>query len=379
MVGGSNRTVLNDLETFHEYGSDIIVATPGRLDDVLSRYENINVKSSFECLILDEGDVLLDMGFEQTVSSILRKLPKMRRTGLFSATQTKAVKALGRAGLRNPVMVSVAVASAVNKEDNTASNNKSPSSANVIQPTEQATPTSLTNYYMVCPLEEKLSRLVAFLNQHQKEKAVVFCLSCAVVEFIGCVLQQIPEIKHRYLEALHGKMVQKKREKVLERFRECKSGGALFCTDVAARGLDVADVDWVVQLDAPPDPSSFVHRVGRCARAGRSGKSLIVLTPAENAYVDFLRMRKIPVDILPDTEECLPSKESHIKKSASQKDGSIEENRLISSVFGGTLPDVLPSVKALVLQDRDALEKGTKAFTSYIRAYKEHQCSFIFR
>ena len=141
----------------------------------------------------------------------------------------------------------------------------------------------------------------------------------------------------------------------------------------------MVDVDWVVQFDAPPDPSSFVHRVGRCARAGRSGNSLIVLTPAEDAYVDFLRMRKIPIESLPDSETCLPAREPQCKKSAVVEDDSGAGVRQISSVAGGTLSDVLPSVKALVLQDRDALEKGTKAYTSYIRAYKEHQCSFIFR
>ena len=87
-----------------------------------------------------------------------------------------------------------------------------------------------------------------------------------------------------YIELLHGKLVQKRREKAMERFRESAEGGALFCTDVAARGLDVADVDWVVQVDAPQDPSQFVHRVGRSARAGRKGSSLVFLTDKEEAY-----------------------------------------------------------------------------------------------
>ena len=89
----------------------------------------------------------------------------------------------------------------------------------------------------------------------------------------------------------------------MERFRESK-GGALFCTDVAARGLDVSNIDWVVQVDAPQDPSQFVHRVGRAARAGRKGSSLLFLTEKEEAYVDLLSNRKVPLESLPSTETC---------------------------------------------------------------------------
>ena len=377
LVGGSNRTVLNDLERFHEYGSDIIVATPGRLEDVLARYDNIHLNNTnFECLILDEADILLDMGFEVTLSQILARVPKMRRTGLFSATQTKAVKMLGRAGLRNPVMVNVSVDG--NQKDG------SQVDETALKPSEQATPSSLTNYFVICPLDQKLSRLVAFMQQHPNEKIVVFCLTCAIVEFMGIVLPQTPACKKLRVEALHGKMVQKRREKVLERFRAKDSGGILICTDVAARGLDVSDVDWVVQFDAPPDPNSFVHRVGRCARAGRSGQSLLFLTRQEEAYVDFLRLRKIPIEQIPSTEQCAPPE--RLSETPTDQENHIEDEMetteardQIASASGTHITDIMPAIKSIVLEDRDALEKGTKAYTSYIRAYKEHQCSFIFR
>ena len=362
LVGGSNRTVLHDLEAFHQNHSDIIVATPGRLFDVMTRYEDVRF-SSLECLILDEADVLLDLGFSDILGNILSKLPKMRRTGLFSATQTnKAVKTLGRAGLRNPVVIRVAVVSST--EDNST----------------QPTPLSLTNHYIICPLQEKLSRLVAFLNRHSHEKVVVFCFTCAIVDFYGCVFSQLSSSECKFhMEALHGKMVQKKREKVLQRFRERTDGGVLFCTDVAARGLDVANVDWVVQFDAPTDPSSYVHRVGRCARAGQHGNSLLFLTPLEDAYIEFLRMKNIPIDILPEEGEentlnCSATASVVLNTAMNTKDATGS-----TSGVSQVAPNILPSIKALVLRDRDALEKGTKAYTSYIRAYKEHQCSFIFR
>jgi ATP-dependent RNA helicase DDX55/SPB4 len=362
LVGGSNRTVIHDLEAFHENGSDIIVATPGRLYDIMSRYEDLKF-SSLECFILDEADVLLDLGFSDVLSNILGKLPKMRRTGLFSATQTKAVKSLGRAGLRNPVVIRVSV---VPSADTSHCETNSSTTLNHLQPT----PSSLKNYYTVCPLEEKISRLMAFLLEHRDEKIVVFSLTCACVDFYGSVLPKITSPSNiGYMEALHGKMVQKKREKVLERFREC-SAGILFCTDVAARGLDVEKIDWVVQFDAPPDPSSFVHRVGRCARAGRLGRSLIFLTPSEDSYIEFLQLRNIPIEPLPSLERCLLP----IVRGQNCPGKVPEDN---NGSLG--IPDILPSIKSLVLQDRDVLEKGTKGYTSYVRAYKEHHCSFIFR
>lgn len=359
--------MIHDLEAFHENGSDIIVATPGRLYDIMSRYEDLKF-SSLECFILDEADILLDLGFSDVLSNILAKLPKMRRTGLFSATQTKAVKSLGRAGLRNPVVIRVSVI----PSSADAANNDTTSSTlhNNLQPT----PSSLKNYYIICPLQEKISRLMAFLSEHKGEKIVVFSLTCACVDFYGSVLPKVAnQSSICYMEALHGKMVQKKREKVLERFREC-SAGVLFCTDVAARGLDVEKIDWVIQLDAPPDPSSFVHRVGRCARAGRFGRSLIFLTPSEDSYVEFLQLRNIPIEPFPSSERCLLPILRGQKNCT--ENGAKGDN---SSFTGLGIPDILPSIKGLVLQDRDVLEKGTKGYTSYVRAYKEHHCSFIFR
>jgi ATP-dependent RNA helicase DDX55/SPB4 len=411
LVGGANRPVSDDLKAFVRHGSDIIVATPGRLDDVMGRYDDIDV-SELEVLVLDEADVLLDMGFEVTLTNILARLPRMRRTGLFSATKPSSsggggsagVKGLiKRAGMRNPVVVDVAIARATTAGSGSDGNDvkrkgeeehKLAKKRKEKQELNQATPSSLTNYYLVCPLDEKLSRLVAFLKQHKDEKVIVFFLTCACVEFYGAAMQQIlTERKGFYLETLHGKLQQKRREKAMERFRDCdEKGGALLCTDIASRGLDVAGIQWTVQFDAPVDPSSYVHRVGRSARAGATGSSLIFLTPKEEAYVDFLRMRKVPLNVIPDEEMCAPpssddnisgsegeEKDDKIKKNGKEED--VEKKRAIRSASDPKtiIPDILPKIKSIELNDRDVLEKGTKAFTSYIRAYKEHQCAFIFR
>ena len=406
--GGSSSAVSQDLEMFQKLQSDIVVGTPGRVEDVLTRYDNIDV-SELEVLILDESDVLLDMGFEVTLTSILSRLPRMRRTGLFSATNTSGVKRLvTKAGMRNPVVVDVAISAVQQKSTSANDNDKAGDDTTTIAKSsrgsnqQQATPSSLTNYYLICPLTEKLSRLASFLHQHSSEKVIVFFLTCACVEFYSAALKEIkPPCKGYVFEALHGKLIQKRREKSMERFREQKCGNdgdkelvgtALLCTDVAARGLDVPDVSWTIQFDAPVDPSSYVHRVGRSARAGKIGNSLVFLTHKEESYVDFLRLRKVPVVELPDTEVCKPPSEeedveegndgaeemdiedddstSEKEKTSKSKNTSSKEptaeTRVIKSAAGPTIfvPDVLPSIRKLVLKDRDILEKGTKAYTS---------------
>jgi len=384
---GNHRPVTQDLQAFIKRRSDIIIGTPGRMEDVFSRYDVVDV-SELECFILDEADVLLRMGFAMTLGSILSKLPKMRRTGLFSATTNGLQEWIPRAGMRNPVWVNVAVESnKSNKDNNKNDNNLSLEPDNLQQ--QQLTPASLNNYYVVTTLEQKMSELVTFLQGHRTEKMILFFLTCACVDFYGKVLEDL--CPNLYIEILHGKLVQKRREKAVERYRNwgndaneetameentneqkmmsktksIGSGGILCCTDVAARGLDITDISWVVQFDAPQDPAFYVHRVGRTARAGREGNSLLFLTRKEESYVDFLRLRKIPLTELPS-----PSLEAP------------EEKSTISSIDDGNDDDgnaVLVKIRQLVLKDREILEKGTKAFTSYIRAYKEHHCAFIFR
>lgn len=365
----NHRPVTEDLKTFQKESSDIIIGTPGRMEDVLTRYNVVDV-SELDILILDEADVLLfgKTTLDPTIATILSKLPKMRRTGIFSATTTftmnKNIKPLlQRAGMRNPVLINVQVAT-TGKADSKLPAAKSTSESNTY------TPTSLTNYYLVTKLEEKISRLVAFLRSHHHEKVIVFFLTCAVVDFYGNALKEVlkNDKDEVYLEILHGKLVQKRREKAMERFRDATTGGALLCTDVAARGLDVENVDWVVQVDAPQDPSQFVHRVGRSARAGRKGCSLVFLTEKEEAYVDLLANRKVHLTDLPAAEECCKRVNMTEDKDMKDEDTKLE-----------TIPNILPAIRDLVLKDRDYLERGTKAFTSYIRAYKEHVCAFIFR
>ncbi|CAI5667616.1 ATP-dependent RNA helicase DDX55 [Oreochromis niloticus] len=327
LIGGSNPA--EDVEKFKDKGANIVIATPGRLEDMFRRKsDGLDLASSvksLDVLVLDEADRLLDMGFEASLNTILGYLPKQRRTGLFSATQTQELEKLVRAGLRNPVRITV-------KEKGLAA-----------AATAQKTPSRLSNYYTICRAEDKFNNLVAFLRQHKHEKLLVFFSTCACVEYYGRVLEML--VKKVTIHCIHGKM-KHKRNSIFADFRKLKSG-ILVCTDVMARGIDIPDVNWVLQYDPPSSASAFVHRCGRTARIGNYGDALVFLLPMEETYVNFLSIN----------QKCPLQKMSPIKD----------------------VVDVLPKVKAMALEDRAMFERGKKAFVSYVQAYAKHECSLIFR
>jgi len=369
LVGGTDPAA--DVAALKSHGGHLLIGTPGRLDDVVQRCSFLDLKT-VEVLVLDEADRLLDMGFKAQLDSLMGKLPRQRRTGLFSATQTEAVEALARAGLRNPVRVAVAVArkaAAFKEAENEGGKKKRKSSSSSALEEEQATtnnnqhqqitPSTLTVHYRVVDTSEKLSQLAAFLASHPSEKIIVYFLTCACVDYFATALPRLAACKKISFHALHGRMKQAARETTLASFAGATSG-VLLATDVAARGLDIPDVHWVVQHDPPQDPSAFVHRCGRTARMGRSGSALAFLTPAELPYVDFLKLRKIPL-----TEE------------TSQNLDNLETIR--SEAAKESLKNALTFLRKESESDRAVMEAGTKAFVSYIRAYKEHHCKYIFR
>ncbi|XP_078410728.1 ATP-dependent RNA helicase DDX55 [Cetorhinus maximus] len=326
LIGGSNP--IEDVEKFKKQGGNIIVGTPGRLEDMFRRQsDGLDLPSyvkTLEVLVLDEADRLLEMGFEASLNTILGFLPKQRRTGLFSATQTQELESLVRAGLRNPVRITV-------KEKGVAADNT------------QKTPVKLHNYYMTCRVDEKFNQLVAFLRRHKQEKHLVFFSTCACVEYYGTALDAF--VKNVRIMCIHGKM-KHKRNKIFTEFRQLQSG-ILVCTDVMARGIDIPEVDWVLQYDPPSSASAFVHRCGRTARIGHHGNALVFLLPMEMAYVNFLSIN----------QKC-----------------PIEEMKLLKDSA-----DVLPKLKKLAVSDRAVFEKGMKAFVSFVQSYAKHECSLIFR
>tara|TARA_A100001015_G_C15026236_1_gene730642 strand:- start:57 stop:1238 length:1182 start_codon:yes stop_codon:yes gene_type:complete len=231
---------------------NILIATPGRLLQHFEQTSYFNAEN-LQMLILDEADRILDMGFKQQLDGILEYLPP-RQTLLFSATQTKSVKDLARLSLNSPEYLSVH-----SKDD-------------------AVTPKQLVQNYIVCKLESKLDMLYSFIKTHLKSKLIIFFSTCSQVRFVyECFRSMQPGI---VLTALHGKIKQDKRTLIFKDFARRKSA-CMFATDIAARGLDFPDVDWVVQLDAPEDAAMYIHRVGRTARYKAGGRALLVLLPSE--------------------------------------------------------------------------------------------------
>ncbi|CAB0000671.1 unnamed protein product [Nesidiocoris tenuis] len=326
MIGGTK--VAEDIELLKKEGANIIIATPGRLEDLLTRGDvllHVAVKS-LEMLVLDEADRLLELGFEKSLNTILEFFPKQRRTSLFSATQTRQLELLVRAGLRNPVIV------AVKQKSN--------------DPSTTSTPKELINFYKICPPEEKIEFLVRFLKQQgDSKKYLVFFLTCACVEYFSEFLKKL--LPRFALFSIHGKM-KKRREATLEKFRVAKSG-ILLCTDVMERGIDIPDVNWVVQFDPPTSVSAFVHRCGRTARIGHEGSALTILMPSEDSYVDFIqRNQRVQLEEYPKLE--------------------VDEELSVQKI-----------AQKLQTSDRANFDKANRAFVSFVRAYGKHDCHYILR
>lgn len=300
---------------------NIVVATPGRLLQHMDQTIGFDC-SNVQVLVLDEADRLLDMGFSNTVNAIVENLPKQRQTLLFSATQTKKVKDLARLSLKEPEYVAV-------REVEASTADGEPSTSN-----NGLTPRNLEQHYMVVPLEQKLDLLFSFLRTHTKSKMLVFFSSCRQVQFAHetfCKLR--PGLS---LLCLHGKQKQAKRLQVFTEFTRTQHA-ALFATDIAARGLDFPAVDWVIQIDAPEDVDTYVHRVGRTARYQSKGNSLLFALPSEEqGLLQRLGEKNIAVNRI---------------KPRESKTQSIQ-NQLQSFLFQS------PELKYL----------GQKAFVSYVRS-----------
>lgn len=255
---------------------NIIICTPGRMqqhmeENPLFRADNLKM------LIIDEADRILDMGFEESLNAIIDFLPTERQCLLFSATQTNSIKDLARLSLKDPVVVSVDADSAAK------------------------TPDALRQKYTVITLEQKLTFLWSFIKRHKKSKILVFIATCKQTRFIHDLFCRMhPGIS---INALHGGIHQLKRMDIYNKFRDVRHC-CLLATDVAARGLDFPDVDWVVQLDLPENVTTYIHRVGRTARLDKSGRSLMVLMPNEKDFMlKQLAKQNIPVEEIPTRDK----------------------------------------------------------------------------
>jgi ATP-dependent RNA helicase DeaD len=238
-------------------GVEIVVGTPGRIMDLMRRGE-----LSFEgvrFLVLDEADRMLDMGFIDDIEWILQSVPKNRQTMLFSATLPDAIKELARRYMRNP------------KE--------------VIISQDSLTVPQAQQVYINVGRKNKLWALCRILDIEKPALAMVFCSTKKMVDMLAHKLRA-----YGYsADAIHGDLTQAVRDKVMQKFRSGKLR-ILIATDVAARGLDIEDVTHVINYDIPENPEDYVHRIGRTARAGKSGKAITFVGQQEQHLVKAIEM-----------------------------------------------------------------------------------------
>ncbi|XP_013192412.1 probable ATP-dependent RNA helicase pitchoune [Amyelois transitella] len=249
-------------------GVHIVVATPGRLFDHM-RTKEFDYKN-VRCLVLDEADKIFQYGFEEDVKQITSRLPKNRQTMLFSATQSETTEALIKSAMKEDVVI-------INtNEDNL-----------------KATVDGLKQGYVIIQTEYRMWWLHKLLKKTRNQKVMVFFSSCKSAEYH---YKFFSNFCHMPVLCIHGKMSQVDRTETISQFYNAEKG-ALFCTDLAARGLDIPAVDWIVQFDPPSDTNEYIHRVGRTARGlGAAGNAVLLLRPEEKDFVTHLKDARVFLD-----------------------------------------------------------------------------------
>lgn len=424
-------------------GIAILVATPGRLLDHLAKTDSLlmALKGKLEWVVLDESDRLLDLGLgsqvEQIIQMVRSNQPKsgLKRDGitwqsiLVSATIDDNVKKLATKLLGGNSWVWARASKGANEESDRGVEFST------------ATPKQLTQHHVVVSSKLRLTALVSFLTTRvtKKERIVVFMSTCDGVDFHHKLFSGMQSITSREkdntaenelktksgifgkscsLYRLHGNIPHKERHEIMSQFTNTKSkskkSSILITTDVAARGLNLPAVDWIVQYDPPCETSDYIHRAGRAARAGSAGHALLFLLPSELQYVEVLKIRglsKLTALSLSAMFESAAkicedvTAEGLDKTFASNGKGSRDgeaftsalqlrlEDQIVnddSAYKEALLKKALPSgsdKEQRRKQRREAknaigplLESATKAFSSYIRGYatKEKCVKHIF-
>lgn len=238
-------------------GVHIVVGTPGRVIDHIER-QTLDL-IGVETLVLDEADEMLDMGFRDDIELILRYTPKQRQTMLFSATMPDEIRKISRMYQKNPKFVK-------------------------ISDTRKTVP-KIRQFIFKSSDEEKIDDLCRLIEYYDFNLWLIFCNTRRRVDFVYRNLKR----RGYKADSIHGDMTQKVRDKVMNKFRNGNIS-ILVASDIAARGIDVSDVDVVVNYDIPQNPDDYIHRIGRTARAGESGYAFNIVAPYE-AH-DLVRIRK---------------------------------------------------------------------------------------
>lgn len=240
-------------------GVHIVVGTPGRVIDHIER-GNLDL-IGIESVVLDEADEMLDMGFKEDIEVILSNVPRQRQTLLFSATIPLQIRKIAEKYQREPQFIRIS-----NKKKNIP---------------------KITQYAFKCDIKYKFASLIKLIEAYDVNLALVFCNTKKSVDFVAKHLK-----KHDFkVDSLHGDMTQQVRDKVMNKF---KNGNIniLVATDVAARGLDIEDVGVIINYDVPQNIDDYIHRIGRTARAGKTGFAFTLVSKDEMSRFNNIKNDK---------------------------------------------------------------------------------------
>lgn len=287
IIGGGNRK--KESEKLTSGDAKIIIATPGRLIDHMLNTKNFEY-NFIKMLIIDEADKILKIGFEEELKEIIKLIPKNRQTLLFSATITPKVEDLITLSVKNY--------------------------QNIRIKSSDPTVSTLTQGFLKIDADKKFLFLFTFIKKNKNSKMLIFFATCKEVEFFSTLLNyvDVPVL------SITGEYKQQKRSTTYMEFCSMEKG-ILLCTDVAQRGLDIPNIDWVIQYDPPKDPEEYLHRVGRTARgADKSGKALLMILPNELNFIRMLQLYKIKMDEFQFPEKKLAKIQEQFEKLVNKKD-----------------------------------------------------------
>jgi ATP-dependent RNA helicase DeaD len=252
-------------------GTHIVVGTPGRVLDHMHR--GTLVLSDLWCVVLDEADRMLDIGFRPDIEKILRRCPKERQTLLLSATVPPPIQRLAQRYMDDPIQL-----------------NFSPKGVSV---------KTIDQYYFTVAQERKFDLLLALLKREQPRQALIFCRTKRGVDRL---LRRLSK-RVRSVDCIHGDMLQSVRDRVMKKFR---SGDLchLVATDVVGRGIDVSGISHIINFDTPQFCDDYVHRVGRTGRMGREGVAYTFVTPEEGAELTRIEQRIDRLLVRDEIENC---------------------------------------------------------------------------
>ncbi|WP_304050514.1 DEAD/DEAH box helicase [Jatrophihabitans endophyticus] len=284
-------------------GVDVVVATPGRAIDHISR-GTVDF-TGLTTIVLDEADEMLDMGFAEDIEAIMDAVPAERQTVLFSATLPKRIDGLVRQYLRDPVRIRI---------------QREPSSADNARVRQVA--------YLV-PRQHKANALGRLLDIESPTATVIFCRTRDEVDTLGETLAA----RGYRAEALHGGMTQDQRDRVMAKIRN-QTSEVLVATDVAARGLDIDHLTHVVNYDLPSAADAYVHRIGRVGRAGREGTAITLVEPRQHRLlktIEKVTKSKIAVETLPTVADLRARRLELTRAALAQtlQDGEFEQYRVV--------------------------------------------------